>query len=118
MESKTQSYRGVRNSVNRKLREHAMHQEFEGLDGNGTFTPATLRKHRKAVRAKWTFRRKLDQHGEIVKAKFRLVALGSVQRRGADYLDTSSPNPIASSTRLISVLFLELGMKSTHLDIH
>lgn len=50
LESKPQSFQGVRDYVKRELREQAMQLGFEGLEGNGTFTLAELLHSRKVVR--------------------------------------------------------------------
>lgn len=49
--SEQSSYRGMRDSVNEKLWEQAMRQEFEYLDNRPYFTLAELPKGRKAGRA-------------------------------------------------------------------
>lgn len=53
---------------------------------------------------------------EVVKAKARLVALGSLQREVVDHLDTFYPTSEALSIRLISALATKLDPKLTHLD--
>ena len=117
VESEPQSYRWVRDSANRELWEMVMQQEFEGLEKNGTFTPAELPPGRKAVGAKWVYKSKTNQLGDVVKPKARMCALGNLQKEDIDFLDTFSPTPVASSIRMIAALALQCDLKLTHLDV-
>lgn len=81
-----------------------MQREFEGLDANGTLTPAEFPKRRKTMGAKYIYRWMINQHREVVKAKATSVPLNVLHRKGIGYLNTFSPPPVASSIRSISVL--------------
>lgn len=117
VESEPQTYRGVGYSVNQKPWGQAMEHEYENLDAIGTFIPAELPKGRKAAWAKWIFQWKINQHGEVTKAKARLMALDNLQREVIDYVDAFYPTPAALSIRVIFTLALNLDLKLTHLDV-
>ena len=66
---------------------------------------------------KWTFVRKRNKAGEIVKFKAWLVAKGYAQRPGYDYSETFSPVVWIDTIRAIIALVPSMGLKIRQLDI-
>ena len=95
----------------------AMIQEIEGLVANNTFTTSELPPGRKALTARWVFRWKRSEHGEVTRAKCRLVARGFLQTPGVEYLDCYSPTPRAASIRLLVGVAVKDDMSLMHLDV-
>ena len=58
----------------------------------------------KVIGAKWVYKWKTNEFGEVVKAKARLIAKGFSQRKGIDYFETFSPTPSTSSIRLLAAI--------------
>ena len=101
-----QSYSAACDSVNRGILLGKMRPEFQGLIDNKTFDLAELPAGRRPISAKWVFVWKQNQEGEVVRAKARLVAKGFLQAEGTDFLETFSPAPVPSSTRMIAITAL------------
>ena len=67
-------------------------------------------KNRLAIGTKWVFQNKLNEEGEVVKNKARLVTQGYSQQEGIDYKETFAP--IARLEAIIILLAY-----ATHKDI-
>src|SRR6267143_1622034 len=66
---------------------------------------------------KWTFIRKQNKAGEIVKHKARLVVKGCAQRPGYDYVETFSPVVRMETIRAILPLVPIKGLKIQQMDV-
>ncbi|BEJ13710.1 hypothetical protein CspHIS471_0308840 [Cutaneotrichosporon sp. HIS471] len=91
----------------------AMRREIEQFNNKNTWVETTLPDRRRAITAKWVFKRKRDADGNITKFKARLVARGFTQIHGVDYDETYAPVARMSSLRLLftiaAIYDLELG---------
>jgi len=66
---------------------------------------------------KWTFVRKRNKAGEIVKHKARLVVKGCAQRPGYDYVEPFSPVVRMETIRAILALVPIKGLKIQQMDV-
>ena len=66
---------------------------------------------------KWTFLKKRNEAGEVIKLKARLVAKGCSQRPGHDYVKTFSPVVWMDAIQAILALVSIKGLKIWQLDI-
>ena len=94
-----------------------MAKEIAGLVVNDTFTVSELPPGRKAISGRWVFDWKLSEHGEVTRAKCRLVARGFLQEKSIDYCDCYSPTPRAASIRLLAGFAVKTDQLLSHLDI-
>eukprot|EP00963_Diacronema_lutheri_P010446 scaffold1052_cov339-Pavlova_lutheri.AAC.62 len=95
----------------KKLWEEAIQNEIDALSKMRTWDIKELPPDRKPIGAKWIFRVKRDEHGNITNYKARLVALGCHQKPGVDYDEVYAS--VVSKTRLRIVL-----AAVNHLDFH
>ena len=66
---------------------------------------------------KWTFIKKRNKAGEVIRFKARLVAKGCSQTPGYDYTETFSPVVRMDTIRAILALVPKMGLKIRQLDI-
>jgi hypothetical protein len=66
---------------------------------------------------KWTFVRKRNKEGKIVRYRARLVARGFAQRHGYDYLETFSPVVRMDTLRAILALVPKMKLKVQQMDV-
>lgn len=64
--------------------------ELLALTEKQTWTDVTKKPDKKAIRSKWVFTIKRNEHGEVERFKARLVALEYQQTYGVNYTDTYS----------------------------
>lgn len=72
-----------------------------GLKWNGTFFECDFPLDSIAIGGEWVNRWKTYKHGEITRAKCRLVAFGSLQKEVTACFKTFSATPNAASIRLL-----------------
>jgi hypothetical protein len=95
----------------------AMEDEIKSHQLNDTWVLDELPPNRKAIKAKWVFKKKINEAGEIARYKARLVAKGCSQKFGLDYNETFSPVVRHSSIRLLMALAVKNKMKIHQMDV-
>jgi hypothetical protein len=68
-----------------------MDDELNSIQKNNTFDLVSLPPGKKAITAKWVFKKKLGINGGPSRCKARLVARGFEQRYGIDFEETFAP---------------------------
>lgn len=66
---------------------------------------------------KWVFALKRDEHGNIIRYKARLVALGCFQTFGVDYTSTYSPVASLNTVRIFLAVCCQLGFVVKQYDV-
>jgi hypothetical protein len=97
--------------------EAATKDEIRSLIENGTFAFVDLPKRRSAISCKWVFKLKLDENGDVVRFKARLVARGFSQVYGVDYLETYAPVAKMTTIRLIFAIAAMEGWHIHQMDV-
>lgn len=79
----------------------AEHVENENMTHHRVWRWSVLPKGKKCIPLKYTYKRKRNQHGKIVKYKARLVAKGFRQVHGIDFFDTAAPVATIAAFRIL-----------------
>ena len=69
----------------------AMHDELLQFQRNDVWTLVPRPEGKHIIRTKWIFRNKIDEEGNVIRNKARLVAQGYSQMEGVDYDETFAP---------------------------
>jgi hypothetical protein len=84
---------------------------------NQVYEWCSLPPSKPAIGSKFTYKRKVNEKGEVVKWKARLVARGFEQRAGIDYVDTSAPVAGIAGFRILVCIALLMGWKTYSWDV-
>ena len=97
----------------------AMNEELGMLEKMETWRMEDLPEGRKAVGSKWVFLRKLDEQGNTVRFKARLVAQGFSQKPGLDYDDLNTFAPVVryESLRAMLAMTAQYGWYLNQYDV-
>lgn len=68
-----------------------MDDEFVSLQENSTWEISKMPANRKAIGCKWIYKKNLDECGQVIRYKARLVAQGYSQKFGMDYDEVFAP---------------------------
>ena len=96
--------------------EQAILDEYNSLVKNKTWMLMTLPVSRKAISCKWVFKHKMDENGDVVRFKARLVARGFSQVYGIDYMDTFAPVAKLASLRILLVIAAVKDLEILQMD--
>src|ERR1700733_3195429 len=68
-----------------------MNEELEQTEKNDTWELVPRPHDKNIIETKWIFKNKLNENGEVVKNKARLVCKGYAQQEGIDFEETFAP---------------------------
>src|SRR5271156_872706 len=111
------SLKDARNSPDWPEWEKAIQNELTQLQQMGTWRLVEKPPNAIPIANKWTFLKKRNKAGEVVKFKARLVAKGCAQRPGHDYVETFSPVVRMDTIRAILALVPIKGLKIQQMDV-
>ena len=95
----------------------AMQDEMKSLHENKTFELVKLPKGKKALKNKWVFRIKREEHNLQPRFKARLVVKGFSQRKGIDFDEIFSPVVKMTSIRTVLGLAASLDLEIEQMDV-
>ncbi|CAH9148698.1 unnamed protein product [Cuscuta epithymum] len=100
--------KSVKEALSHPEWRHAMVEEMNALDLNGTWDLVYLPSGKKSIGCKWVFAVKVNPDGSVSRLKARLVAKGYAQTYVVDYSDIFSPVAKLTSVRLL------ISLAATH----
>eukprot|EP00253_Pinus_taeda_P004823 PITA_04823 len=100
-----------------------MDDELEQIEKNNTWELVPRPKDKNVIGTKWIFKNKLNENGEIVRNKARLVCKGYAQQEGIDFEETFAPIARLEAIRMFLALssfqkfkVFQMDVKSTFLN--
>ncbi|KAE8703262.1 Dynamin-related protein 5A [Hibiscus syriacus] len=96
----------------------AVHEEYNALQKNGTWSLVNLPEGRTTVGCKWIFRIKRNPDGTVLRYKARLVTKGFSQTPDFDFGDTFSPVVRFSTFNTVLSIVVSKGWELRHVDIN
>ncbi|PNY05239.1 retrotransposon-related protein [Trifolium pratense] len=101
----------------------AMQEELNQFERNDVWSLVPKPSHKNIIGTKWVFRNKLNEQGEVVRNKARLVAQGYSQQEGIDYTETFAPVARLEAIRLLlsyainhNITLYQMDVKSAFLN--
>eukprot|EP00253_Pinus_taeda_P025917 PITA_25917 len=82
----------------------AMNEELEQIEKNNTWELVPRPHDNNIIGTKWIFKNKLNENGEVIRNKARLVCKGYAQREGIDFEETFAPVARLESIRMFLAL--------------
>ena len=95
----------------------AMQEEMDSLHKNHTYELVKLPKGKKALKNKWVYRTKQEEHMPHPRFKARLVMKGFGQRKGVDFDEIFSSFVKMTSIRVIIGLAASLNLEVEQMDV-
>lgn len=94
-----------------------MDEEHEALLRNCTWDLVDLPAGKKAIGCKWLFKTKVDEKGNVVRYKARIVAQGFTQKYGVDYDEVFAPVAKQVTFRSLLTIASQRKMFVKHVDV-
>ena len=95
----------------------AMNDEMKSLQDNHTYDLVKLPKGKRALKNKWVYRLKTEEHCSQPRYKARLVVKGFNQKKGIDFEEIFSPVVKMSSIRVVLGIAASLDLEIEQLDV-
>ena len=95
----------------------AMQDELSQFSRNHVWDLVPKPKDSTVIGTKWVFRNKLDEDGNVVRNKARLVAQGYSQEEGIDFDETYAPVARLEAIRLLLAYSCFMGFKLFQMDV-
>eukprot|EP00253_Pinus_taeda_P005995 PITA_05995 len=81
-----------------------MDEELEQIEKNNTWELAPRPKDKNVIGTKWIFKDKLNENGEVIRNKARLVCKGYAQQEGIDFKENFAPVARIEAIRMFLAL--------------
>ena len=94
-----------------------MQEEMDSLHKNHTYELVKLPKGKKALKNKWVYIIKQEEHTPHPRYNARLVAKGFSQKKGVDFDDIFSPMVKMTSIRVIFGLVARFNLEVGQMDV-
>jgi len=101
----------------------AMEEELEQIEKNNTWELVRRPRDKNVIGTKWIFKNKLNENGDVIRKKARLVCKGYAQQEGIDFEEIFAPVARLEAIRMFLALssfqkfkVFQMDMKSTFLN--
>ena len=111
------TYQEAITCMDSKLWVQPMNEEFENMIRNQVWEIIDRPPNIKTIKAKWVFKCKPDEQGDVERRRARITALGCSQIKGYNYSYTFSPTLGHTTLRLVFWIITEYGMYAWQFDI-
>ena len=95
----------------------AMQEELIQFERNKVRTLVPRPTNYPIIRTKWVFRNKMDELGNVVRNKARLVVQGYNQEEGIDFNETFAPVARIEAIRLLFAFACHMNFKLFQMDV-
>ena len=95
----------------------AMDEELDQIENNDTWELAPRTHDKNVIGTKWIFKNKLNENGEGIKNKARLVYKGYAQQEGIDFEETFAPVAKLEAIRMFLAFSSFLHFKVYQTDV-
>ncbi|CAL1392755.1 unnamed protein product [Linum trigynum] len=112
-----ESFTEAMNDEDKQRWIEAMQDEMDSLYENNTFELVKLPKGKRALKNKWVFKIKHDEHNRQPRLNARLVVKGFSQRKGIDFDEIFSPVVKMTSIRTVLGLAASLDLEVEQMDV-
>ena len=94
-----------------------MNEELDQIEKNETWDLVPRPKDKNVIGTKWVFRNKLNEDGQVMRNKARLMCKGDAQIEGLDFEETFAPVARLESIRMFLSLAVHLKFKVYQMDV-
>eukprot|EP00253_Pinus_taeda_P022609 PITA_22609 len=94
-----------------------MDEELEQIEKNNTWELVPRPKDKNFIGTKWIFKNKLNEDGEVIRNKARLVCKGYAQQEGIDFEETFAPVARLEAIRMFFALSRFHNFKVFQMDV-
>jgi len=115
--SKSECFADAMENKHTKEWMKAMQEEIDSLHKNHTYELVKLPKDKKALKNKWVYRIKQEEHMLHPRYKARLVVKGFSQKKCVDFDEIFSPMVKMTSIRVIFGLVARFNLEVGQMDV-
>ena len=95
----------------------AMNEELDQIEKNQTWELVPSPKGKNVIGTKWIFKNKLNEDGEVIRNKARLLCNGYAQVEGIEFEETFSPIARLQATRMFLAFVCYKNFKVYQMDV-
>ena len=95
----------------------AMNEELDQIEKNQTWDLVRRPKDKNAIGTKWVLKNKMNEDGQVVRNKARLVCKGYAQVEGVDYDETFTPVARLEAIRMFLAFASHKKLKVYQMDV-
>eukprot|EP00253_Pinus_taeda_P030706 PITA_30706 len=96
---------------------NAMEEEMSQIEKNGTWELVPRLKEKSIIGTKWVFKNKMNEEGQVIRNKARLVYKGYSQIEGIDFEETFAPVARMEAIKIFMAFSCLKGFKIYQMDV-